>query len=764
MTRQIVAASSLVFAVLPYRPVPSLSLGAQYAMAQRSRRQIYETAFDSKPSPCFRQVEKKSEDGGDLIDRIANHPILQLLNLRRRSRQGGQSNGGHGCHRTRTFPGNTVVASTSSDPKFQVGVYTPRGGRRDRGRGLAPRPARSVSTHYITEHRVRPIGLSKSDDEILNRGSDSLDEDDYIEDYIEGQNAKELSADLKTLHMQSDDYFKESQKEKKSSKKKNKKLKERAELSKSQAIPARLPLRPLELRSPPGTAPLPIKFCKRTPIADKSPSSWFSPPRQKDLNLPIKKSLSKELLGLSRNTPPCESHTSLNASMEVLLDSSSQRDIKSCFMPPGVNVKYSSIESVVTGSTMSSLESLRSSMSDGSKSTASNESAMSSYKSSSLGSDSSLLSRPALNLSAPHRSLIQSAKFQILSPISDKSQEPSSEYGCLSQKTSPQDLAELHSAMSRQKTPLQPRNIQEDFRNFHHILPGPPREGDVQGSDSGISIEYGLHMSRKHEAPYSDLPFDMPKLRRRLAAAKIGKTSLSSSNSSISSSGATSEGNPRLSLPPNFQPTVNPAVSRLQILEVRSGTSSSNSSDWDTRSSAESSDDQGTPKFRNKVPWRLPEPSLDVFTDSSSLGCSFMTSAQQAGQGRWDLSFHWAHSTTQHTLTLGFVIEPLSYSWYHGALSRTEAEATLRSCSEGSYLVRSLDISRHEYSLGLKSARGYMHLRIQFDCKTGQYMLGRGTKQFSSVPHMIQHYSIFRLPIKGAEHMVLLHPVIHETL
>lgn len=40
--------------------------------------------------------------------------------------------------------------------------------------------------------------------------------------------------------------------------------------------------------------------------------------------------------------------------------------------------------------------------------------------------------------------------------------------------------------------------------------------------------------------------------------------------------------------------------------------------------------------------------------------------------------------------------------WYHGALNRTEAEETLRSCSEGSYLVRSLDVSRHEYSLALK--------------------------------------------------------------
>ncbi|XP_047489226.1 uncharacterized protein LOC125039402 isoform X1 [Penaeus chinensis] len=751
MTRQIVAASSVVFAVLPYRPVASLSLGAQYAsMAQRSRRQIYETAFDSKPSLCFRQVEKKTEDGGDLIDRIANHPILQLLNLRRRSRQNGQNNNNHhnnqhhhhhsgnSGHRSRTLSSN-VVASTSSDPKFQVGVYTPKGRRRDRGRGKTPHPARSVSTHYITEHRVRPIGLSKSDDEILNRASDSLDEDDYIEDYIEGQNAKELSADLETLHMHSDDYFKEVKKQKKNAKKEKSDWKERSELSKSQAIPRKLPSKPLELRSPPGTAPLPIKFCKRTPIADKSPSSWFSPPRQKDLNLPIKKSSSKEHLGLSRNTPPCESHTSLNASMEVLLDSSSQRDIKSCFVSPRVSVKYSSIESVVTGSTMSSLESLRSSMSDGSKSTASNESAVSSYKSSSLGSDSSLMSRPFLNLCAPHRSLIQSAKFQILSPISDKSQEPSSENGGLSQKSSPQDLAEFNSALARQKTPLQPRNIQEDFRNFHHILPGPPREGDVQGSDSGISIEYGLHKSKKEDVPFSDLPFDMPKLRRRLAAAKVGKTSLSSSNSSISSSGATSDGNPRFSLPPNFQPTVNPAISRLQLSEGQSGTSSSNSSDWETRSSAESSDDQGTPKLRNK----------DLFGGKAKSGLALdLGCAAMAIKGE----------KVDTNLPL------MKQGWYHGALNRTEAEETLRSCSEGSYLVRSLDVSRHEYSLALKSARGFMHLRIQFDCKTGGYMLGRGTKQFPTVPHMIHHHSIFRLPIKGAEHMVLLHPVSHETL
>ncbi|XP_069191191.1 uncharacterized protein [Procambarus clarkii] len=48
--------------------------------------------------------------------------------------------------------------------------------------------------------------------------------------------------------------------------------------------------------------------------------------------------------------------------------------------------------------------------------------------------------------------------------------------------------------------------------------------------------------------------------------------------------------------------------------------------------------------FRGSVPWRLPLPSLDVFTDASSLGWGFVTSAHQTGQGRWGRSFRQAHS------------------------------------------------------------------------------------------------------------------------
>ena len=135
-------------------------------------------------------------------------------------------------------------------------------------RSRATQPARSVSTHQLPQHRLRPIGLSKSDDEILNKASESPEEDDYMEDYKEGQEARDLSADLHTFHMHDDDYFKNTDHHAanpgnvepklptlSSCYKKNNDGK--SNLSKSQALPARLPLRPLELHTPPGTAPLP---------------------------------------------------------------------------------------------------------------------------------------------------------------------------------------------------------------------------------------------------------------------------------------------------------------------------------------------------------------------------------------------------------------------------------------------------------------------------------------------------------------------------
>lgn len=105
--------------------------------------------------------------------------------------------------------------------------------------------------------------------------------------------------------------------------------------------------------------------------------------------------------------------------------------------------------------------------------------------------------------------------------------------------------------------------------------------------------------------------------------------------------------------------------------------------------------------------------------------------------------------------------------WYHGSISRSDAEKLLYSAREGSYLVRNCDTtpSRHGpcYSIGIKSARGFMHLKVVRD-PAGCYVLGLLDKSFSSIPEMVHYYSVNKLPIRGAEHMSLRHPVIYQLL
>lgn len=43
-----------------------------------------------------------------------------------------------------------------------------------------------------------------------------------------------------------------------------------------------------------------------------------------------------------------------------------------------------------------------------------------------------------------------------------------------------------------------------------------------------------------------------------------------------------------------------------------------------------------------------------------------------------------------------------AHSWYHGAISRTDAETLLRLCKEASYLVRNSETSKNDFSLSLK--------------------------------------------------------------
>uniref|UniRef100_A0A452GUF0 SH2 domain-containing protein n=1 Tax=Gopherus agassizii TaxID=38772 RepID=A0A452GUF0_9SAUR len=122
---------------------------------------------------------------------------------------------------------------------------------------------------------------------------------------------------------------------------------------------------------------------------------------------------------------------------------------------------------------------------------------------------------------------------------------------------------------------------------------------------------------------------------------------------------------------------------------------------------------------------------------------------------------------TEPSPALGERINPTlpleSQCWYHGAISRTDAETLLRLCKEASYLVRNSETSKNDFSLSLKSSHGFMHMKLS-RTQEKKYVLGQNSPLFDSVPKIIHHYSSHKLPIKGAEHMSLLYPVAIRTL
>ncbi|XP_062456156.1 SH2 domain-containing adapter protein B [Rhea pennata] len=124
------------------------------------------------------------------------------------------------------------------------------------------------------------------------------------------------------------------------------------------------------------------------------------------------------------------------------------------------------------------------------------------------------------------------------------------------------------------------------------------------------------------------------------------------------------------------------------------------------------------------------------------------------------------HGSPEFCGILGERIDPTipleKQIWYHGAISRTDAENLLRLCKECSYLVRNSQTSKHDYSLSLKSSQGFMHMKLM---KTKEkYILGQNSPPFDTVPEVIHYYTTRKLPIRGAEHLSLLYPVAVRTL
>lgn len=220
-------------------------------------------------------------------------------------------------------------------------------------------------------------------------------------------------------------------------------------------------------------------------------------------------------------------------------------------------IGYSSTESMATSSSGGSMESIRSSTSEGNRSTSSSDSRHSTRSLSSHSSDSGGSNcyhhqhQPSLSGFLTHHA----TKLHILSPISDKSsQEPASETSDNnrnnnSQKASPEEniitennvtagnntnAANTNAVTSPMDTSFKKRRTPQN-KNLINLALQSSSSGDaeIQGSDSGISIEsragikckpFGFHLLKPqldninlvdNEPELSDLPFDMPKLRRR---------------------------------------------------------------------------------------------------------------------------------------------------------------------------------------------------------------------------------------------------------
>ncbi|CAL1584891.1 unnamed protein product [Knipowitschia caucasica] len=97
-------------------------------------------------------------------------------------------------------------------------------------------------------------------------------------------------------------------------------------------------------------------------------------------------------------------------------------------------------------------------------------------------------------------------------------------------------------------------------------------------------------------------------------------------------------------------------------------------------------------------------------------------------------------------------------SWYHGCVTRQEAEFQLQSCKEASFLVRNIESDNSKYSIALKTSHGCVHI-IVAQTKESSFTLDQSSCVFPSIPEVVHHYCTQRLPFNGAQHMTLMHPV-----
>ncbi|BES94816.1 SH2 [Nesidiocoris tenuis] len=477
-------------------------------------------------------------------------------------------------------------------------------------------------------------------------------------------------------------------------------------------------IKPYLNTSPPPSTSLPTKYHSSFCVASSSRSPDVRI-RSKDLKLPIKSSKPRAkscFLGKF----DCLSHLPDSTSQGRRSKKTRGKEVLEIKSRPRRGTKYSSSESMATSSSGGSLESLKSSTSEGNRSTSSCES----RHSSSLSSHSSETAPPAAPVflsnmpSSLSARVFQLNKLNVLSPISDKSsQEPCSEASennknNNSEKASPDEAVTPGSETQKKRRTPQNRNV---FRGSLNV-----ELETHNGSDSGISVL--SRVGPPEQLEFNDLPFDMPKLRRR----KI----LQMESCSVQDTSGSATSVDLRDLPFDMPKLRRRQRAQISISNVSQGSSTSSIMEDKTR--------------------MLRRPCLSLDLQDFRLRPTSIDFQSQ------DLTLN----LPQH-IDSSCPLE--EQKWFHGCISRNEAEAILRGQKEGSYLVRNSERTKQDYSLSCKCIRGFLHMRIQQAPDTGQYVLGNFTKTFRTIPELVKFYSTHRLPI-GAEPLCLLYPVAVQLL
>ncbi|TGZ74812.1 hypothetical protein CRM22_000739 [Opisthorchis felineus] len=98
--------------------------------------------------------------------------------------------------------------------------------------------------------------------------------------------------------------------------------------------------------------------------------------------------------------------------------------------------------------------------------------------------------------------------------------------------------------------------------------------------------------------------------------------------------------------------------------------------------------------------------------------------------------------------------------WFHPSLTRSDAEELMSNEPEGSFLVRNSETCINDYSLTIRH-KTFLHMKISRNPR-GQFILGEYSQPYASVPQMIYHYASTSVPVRGAEYVMLIHPVCRQ--